>query len=46
MTSPSPDLANMTHAADFWHTSMNETDEWEAMRVQCLAEEAALKAKC
>ena len=39
MTSPSPDLANMTQAADFWHMSMNETEAWEDMRVECHNEE-------
>jgi hypothetical protein len=35
---PPPDLGNMTAAADFWHTSMNEVEAWEAVRVACVEE--------
>jgi len=35
---PPPDLVNMTQANDFWLTSMNEQDAWEAMRLECKAE--------
>lgn len=38
---PAPDLAHMRDAADYWQTSMNEVDVWEAMRLECQAEEDA-----
>lgn len=40
MTSAPPDLANMSVSADFWQTSMNETEAWEQMRESCLHDEA------
>lgn len=43
---PAPDLANMSEAADFWQTSMNEQDQWEAVRLECKAEQEAQKLNC
>lgn len=37
------DLANMSTAADFWQTSMNEHEAWEALRLECKAAEEARK---
>jgi hypothetical protein len=41
--SPPSDLANMTQAADFWQTSLNEQEAWEVMRLECKAEQEARK---
>jgi hypothetical protein len=40
MNAPIVDFGNLTSAAD-WQGSMHGQDEWEAMRLECLAEEQA-----
>lgn len=44
MNAPTVDFGNLTSAAD-WQGSMEGQDEWEAMRLECQAEEEARRAR-